>query len=152
MVHRLLVQRRRTLSTAEGVTAGRLAHLLGSVADASVWYRGGLVAYDNRLKTEMLGVPEDLIREHGAVSAAVAERMAVGCRARFRTDLAVSTVGLAGPGGASPEKPVGLVYVGLAWDGGARSATFNWLGTRTEIQNRTAKLALNVVRLHLRQT
>jgi len=90
-----------------------------------------------------------LLDIHGAVSAPVAEAMAVGCRQRMKTDLAVSTTGLAGPGGATPAKPIGLVYVGLAWAGGVTSTSFNWAGTRTEIQSRTAKQALNVVRLKL---
>jgi nicotinamide-nucleotide amidase len=90
-----------------------------------------------------------LLDEHGAVSAPVAEAMAVGCRAKFNTDLAVSTTGIAGPGGGTPEKPVGLVYVGLAWNGGVASQSFNWGGTRLEVQSRTAKMALNRVRLHL---
>jgi nicotinamide-nucleotide amidase len=94
-------------------------------------------------------VPQRLIDEHGAVSAAAAEAMAVGARARLRTDLAVSTVGLAGPDGGGPDRPVGLVYVGLAWEGGATSQSWNWGGTRAEVQSRTAKLALNRVRLHL---
>jgi nicotinamide-nucleotide amidase len=148
-VARLLVDKRQTLATAEGVTAGLVAERLSRVSGASMWYRGGLVAYDNRLKLEMLAVPQQLIDEHGAVSAAVAEAMAAGCRTRFRTDLAVSTVGIAGPGGGSADKPVGLVYAGLAWAGGVRSQSFSWIGTRTEIQSRTAKLALNSVRLHL---
>ena len=84
---------------AEGVTAGGVAERLGRVPGASAWFRGGLVAYDNRVKTEMLAVPQALLDEQGAVSAAVAEAMAVGCRVRFGTDLAVSTVGIAGPGG-----------------------------------------------------
>jgi nicotinamide-nucleotide amidase len=75
--------------------------------------------------------------------------MAVGCRTKLGTDLAVSTVGIAGPGGATAEKPVGLVLVALAHDGGVRSQTFNWTGTRTEVQSRAAKMALNLVRLHL---
>lgn len=149
VVLHLLGMKRLTLATAEGVTAGLVAQRLGSVPGASAGYRGGVVAYDNRLKTEMLGVGEDLIREHGAVSAAVAERMAVGCRVRFRTDLAVSTVGVAGPGGGSVDKPVGQVHVGLATDSAARSVSFSWVGSRAEIQSRTAKLALNTVRLHL---
>lgn len=149
VVLRLLGNKRLTLATAEGVTAGLVAQRLGAVPGASAWYRGGVVAYDNRLKTEMLGVPDDLIREHGAVSGAVAERMAVGCRVRFRTDLAVSTVGIAGPGGGSVDKPVGQVFVGLAWETGARAVTFSWVGSRAEIQSRTAKLALNTLRLHL---
>jgi nicotinamide-nucleotide amidase len=145
----LLAQRRQSLATAEGVTAGLVARRLGQVAGASACFRGSLVAYDNRLKVEMLAVPQSLIDEHGAVSAPVAEAMATGCRTRFRTDLAISTVGIAGPGGGSADKPVGLVFVGLAWEGGTTSHSFSWIGTRAEVQSRTAKLALNQVRLHL---
>jgi nicotinamide-nucleotide amidase len=148
-VVRLLAERRRTLATAESVTAGQVAARLAQVPGVSAWFRGGLVAYDNRVKVEMLGVPEALIEEHGAVSAAVVEAMAVGCRTRFRTDLGVSTVGLAGPGGGSEDKPVGLVYVGLAWDGGVTSQTRTWARPRAEVQGWTAKMALNLARLHL---
>jgi nicotinamide-nucleotide amidase len=148
-VIRLLDDQRKTLATAESITAGLVAHRLGQIPGASVWFRGGIVAYDNRIKHELLGVPQELLDVHGAVSAPVAEAMAVGCRERMKTDFAVSTTGLAGPGGATPDKPIGLVFVGLAWHGGATSASFSWAGTRTEIQSRTAKMALNVVRLKL---
>jgi nicotinamide-nucleotide amidase len=148
-VIRLLDEKRKTLATAESITAGLVAHRLGQIPGASVWFRGGIVAYDNRIKAELLGVPQDLFDIHGAVSAPVAEAMAVGCRQRMKTDLAVSTTGLAGPSGATPEKPIGLVFVGLAWEGGVASTSFNWAGTRIEIQSRTAKQALNVVRLKL---
>lgn len=150
VVVRMLTARRLTLATAEGVTAGLVAHRLGQVPGASACFRGGVVAYDDRLKTELLAVPPELIEAHGSVSAEVAQAMAEGCRTRFRTDLAVSTVGIAGPGGGSPDKPVGHVYVGVAWEGGAAAAfSFSWIGTRAEVQSRTAKLALNRVRLHL---
>jgi nicotinamide-nucleotide amidase len=148
-VVRLLAEKRRSLAVAEGVTGGLIAAQLASVPGASAWFRGGVVAYDNRLKVELLAVPQQTLEENGAVSAAVAEAMAVGCRMRLRTDLAVSTVGVAGPGGASADKPVGLVHVGLAWEGGSSSAHFGWPGTRTEVQRRTVKMALNQVRLHL---
>src|SRR5439155_14712434 len=94
VVVRLLGERRQTLAVAEGVTAGLVAERLGRVPGASAWFRGGLVAYDNRLKVEMLAVPHRLLDEHGAVSAKVAEAMATGCRVRFGTDLAISTVGV----------------------------------------------------------
>jgi nicotinamide-nucleotide amidase len=148
-VLRLLAEKRQTLAVAEGVTGGLVGHFLSAVPGASAWFRGGVVAYDNRLKVEVLGVPQALIEEKGAVSASVAEAMAVGCRIRLKTDLAVSTVGVAGPTGAGPDKPVGLVYVGLAWEGGSASTNFSWIGTRAEVQRRTTKLALNRVRLHL---
>jgi nicotinamide-nucleotide amidase len=148
-VVRLLEEKRQTLATAESVTAGLVAHRLGQIAGVSRWLRGGIVAYTNAVKTALLGVPAALLERHGAVSAEVAEAMALGCRQHFGTDLAVSTTGLAGPDSDGSGKPVGLVYVGLAWAGGVSSHSFNWGGTRTEIQSRSAKLALNRVRLHL---
>lgn len=148
-VARLLASNRQSLATAEGVTAGLVSERLGSVLGVSAWFRGGIVAYDNRLKVELLAVPQSLIETHGAVSGEVAESMAVGCRTRLRTDIAVSTVGVAGPNDLSEDRPVGLVYVGLAWAGGVSSIRFSWTGSRDEVRRRTAKLALNRVRLHL---
>jgi nicotinamide-nucleotide amidase len=144
-----LGERGKTIATAESVTAGLVAHRLGLVPGASQWFRGGIVAYNSQIKVEMLAVPQALIDEPGVISAPVVEAMAIGCRTRFRTDLAVSTVGLAGPGGGTSDKPVGQVYVGLAWEGGVSSVPFSWIGTRYEVQSRTASLALNHVRLHL---
>lgn len=149
VVVRLLAEKRLTIATAESVTGGLLAQRLVSVPGASAVFRGGVVAYDNRLKTELLGVSPELLAEHGAVSPQVVEAMAVGCRTRFRTDLALSTVGIAGPGGATPDKPVGTVFIALATAAGVSSHTWSWTGTRSEVQSRTAKLALNRARLHL---
>ena len=101
VVVRLLTEKRKTVSTAEGVTAGLAAERLGRVPGASACFRGGVVAYDNRLKTEFLAVSQQLVDEAGAVSPQVAEAMATACRIRFRTDYAISTVGIAGPAGAS---------------------------------------------------
>lgn len=149
VVVRLLAEKRLTIATAESVTGGLLAQRLVSVPGASAVFRGGVVAYDNRLKTELLGVSPELLAEHGAVSPPVVEAMAVGCRTRFRTDLALSTVGIAGPGGATPDKPAGTVFIALATAAGVSSHTWSWTGTRSEVQSRTAKLALNRARLHL---
>jgi nicotinamide-nucleotide amidase len=145
----LLRDKHQTLAVAEGVTSGLLAHRLAKVPGISQHFRGGIIAYDNWVKTESLAVPQRLLDEHGAVSAAVAEAMATACRIRFQSDLALSTVGLAGPSGAMPDKPVGLVYVALAWPGGIKCQSFSWLGTRQEVRSRTVKLALNLARLHL---
>jgi nicotinamide-nucleotide amidase len=145
----LLAARRLTIATAESITAGQVAARLGRIAGVSAWLHGGIVAYHNDVKINSLGVPAEMIREHGAVSSQVAEAMAIGCRQRLGVDLAVSTTGIAGPGGATETKPVGLVYVGLAHAGGTRSLKWNWAGTRTEVQSRSARHALNLVRLHL---
>src|SRR5262249_55633054 len=126
-----------------------VAERLCRVPGASAWFRGGVIAYDARTKVQLLGVPQALIDEQGMASREVAEAMAVGCRTLLNTDLAVATTGIAGPGGGTAEKPVGLVYVALAWDGGVTSTTWSWLSSRAEVQSRTAKMALNLVRLRL---
>jgi nicotinamide-nucleotide amidase len=148
-VARLLMEKKLTVATAESITAGQIAERLGRVPGVSQSLLGGIVAYDNRIKVEQLAVPQALLEQHGAVSPQVAEAMAQGCRTRLQADVAISSTGIAGPDGGSVAKPVGLVYVGLAWDGGVSSQQFSWIGTRQEIQTRTTKLALNHLRLHL---
>jgi nicotinamide-nucleotide amidase len=148
-VIRLLGEQGKTIATAESVTAGLVADRLASVPGASKVLLGGICAYHNAVKVDLLGVPQRLLDEHGAVSVPVVQAMAVGCRTRMKSDLAVSTVGVAGPGDLGPDLPAGLVHVGLAWDGGLVTATHNWTGTREEVRRRTAKMALNLVRLHL---
>jgi nicotinamide-nucleotide amidase len=148
-VAHLLAERRQTIATAESMTAGLVANRLAQVPHATGWLRGGVVCYDNRVKTEILGVPEMMIQEHGAVSAQVAERLAIAVRNKLGSDIGVSVVGFAGPDAGGEDRPVGTTFVGVAWSGGARTHHFIWNGTRTEIQSRAAKMALNAVRLHL---
>ena len=138
----------RTLVTAESSTAGLIGHAITMIPGASRYYLGGVIAYSNLAKEAELGVAGDLLTAYGAVSAEVAEAMAVGCRTRMGTDLAISTTGLAGPEG-SGDKPVGLVFAALAWNGGVKAQSWSWLSTRPEVQSRTAKMALNMARLHL---
>jgi nicotinamide-nucleotide amidase len=108
------------LATAESCTGGLVAALITSVAGSSAVLEQGAVTYSNAAKTRMLDVPAALIEAHGAVSQPVAEAMAAGARTRAGVDLAVSITGIAGPGGGSAEKPVGLVHFGLATAGGVR--------------------------------
>jgi nicotinamide-nucleotide amidase len=145
----LLKEKKQTVAVAESITGGLIAHRLTQISGISAHFRGGMVTYDDGIKANVLGVPPKLLEDHGAVSAPVAEAMAAACRERFGVDLALSTTGIAGPNSDASGKPVGLVYVGLAWNGGVRSVEYHWWGSRHEIQSRTAKLALNHARLHL---
>jgi nicotinamide-nucleotide amidase len=149
VVLELLAEKKLTLATSEAVTGGLVAERLTGVPGAGQWFRGGLVAHDDRLKTQLLGVPSSLIEVHGVVSSQVAEAMAVGCRSLFGTDLAVSTVGVTETAAATASQPVGSVFVALAWNGGSSFIAYSWIGTRAEVQSRTAKMALDRLRLHL---
>jgi nicotinamide-nucleotide amidase len=151
VVAQLLDSRGLTLSTAEGCTGGMVAERLVAIPGASRWFCGGIVAYSNDAKDLLLDVPAELIESHGAVSREVAEAMAVACRRKFSSDLAVATVGIAGPDGATPEKPVGTLCVAVA---GPERTTSNRLGVwgdREAIQSRGAKHALNQIRLCLQR-
>jgi nicotinamide-nucleotide amidase len=146
-----LAQTGLTLATAESCTGGLIARMITAIPGVSAHYQGGVVSYANLAKTELLGVPAVLIESHGAVSPEVAAAMAEGVRSRLSADLGVSTTGVAGPGGGSPEKPVGLVYIGLASTEGTKTRRFE-IGPeqpREVIQWWSAKAALNWARLSL---
>ncbi|MCH8969562.1 MAG: CinA family protein [Planctomycetes bacterium] len=113
-VAELLKKHNRTVATAESCTGGLIAKLLTDIPGSSEYFIEGVVAYANQAKTRLLGVPTELITEHGAVSQQVAAAMALGCRAKSGADFALSTTGIAGPTGGTPEKPIGLVYIALA--------------------------------------
>jgi nicotinamide-nucleotide amidase len=140
-----------TLATAESCTGGLIAHLITSIAGVSPYFLGGVVSYSNQAKTSLLGVPAELIELHGAVSPEVARAMAQGAKDRFGSDFAISATGVAGPAGGTPEKPVGLVYLGLATltEVDARRLELGPEQPRDIIQRRSAKIALNWVRLAL---
>lgn len=135
-----------TLGTAESCTGGGIGERVTRVAGASAVYLGGVVSYDNAVKTGCLGVREETLAEFGAVSAACAEEMAASVRARMGVDVGVSVTGIAGPDGGSAEKPVGLVYVGVAWPGGVEAFEHRFIGTREAIRERAIVSALTLVR------
>lgn len=114
VVGQLLKDNDKSLSVAESCTGGQLGMTVTSVSGSSAWFQGGLLAYDNQVKINSLGVPFEVIEQHGAVSAECALAMAVGCRKLFETDYALSITGVAGPTGGTDEKPVGTVFVGLS--------------------------------------
>jgi nicotinamide-nucleotide amidase len=135
------------VATAESCTGGLIAAALTAIAGASDVVDRGFVTYSNAAKTEMLGVPPDLIAAMGAVSEMVARRMAEGALARSAADLAVSVTGIAGPDGGSTEKPVGLVWFGLARRGG-KTATLHHVfpGDRGAVRRATVEKALRLLR------
>jgi nicotinamide-nucleotide amidase len=146
---RLLFDRGLTIATAESITAGAMGALLTDTPGASRYFLGGVVAYANKAKQDLLGVQGATLGRHGAVSAEVAAEMAAGARERFGADLALASTGIAGPEGGSAEKPVGLVYLGLATRDGARATRYVLGGTRGEIAARSAAYALDLARRHL---
>ena len=135
-----------TLGTAESCTGGLVAGRLTSVPGSSDVVRGGIVAYDNGIKEQLLGVSPELLAKHGAVSAEVAAAMATGACERLGVDVAVSVTGIAGPGGGTPEKPVGLVLFHAAGPMGEESLRFEIPGEREWIRARSAVAALHLVR------
>jgi nicotinamide-nucleotide amidase len=135
-----------TLATAESCTGGLLAAGLTAIPGSSDVVVGGVVTYANEAKVAELGVPTSLLEEHGAVSAGVAEAMATGVRERMGVDVGVSVTGVAGPGGGSEEKPVGLVYFHVATPEGSEGGSFNFPGDRDSIRRRAVVGSLHLLR------
>ena len=141
-----------TLGTAESCTGGMVAQRLTSVPGSSEVFAGAVVAYADEVKARELGVPREILERHGAVSAETAAAMAAGARERLGADLAVAITGIAGPGGGSDEKPVGLVFLHAEGPDGSRSADFVFPGDRDSIRRRAAVTALHQLRRLLEQT
>jgi nicotinamide-nucleotide amidase len=134
---------KRLLASAESCTGGGLAAALTAIPGSSAWFERGFVTYSNISKQELLGVPADLIAQHGAVSAAVARAMAVGVLTHSHAQYAVAITGIAGPGGGSVEKPVGTVFI--AWAGAhheTREQVYAFLGDRAAIRQQSVLAAL----------
>ncbi|MFO7675281.1 MAG: CinA family nicotinamide mononucleotide deamidase-related protein [bacterium] len=138
--------RRLVLSTAESCTGGMVAARLTDVPGSSEWFAGGVVAYSNAAKSALLGVSEATLARHGAVSRPTARQMALGACRRFGTSVGIAVSGIAGPGGGSPAKPVGLVFVAAAVRGRARGERFLFAGPRRSVRERATAAALDLCR------
>ncbi len=145
----LLKQRRLTLAAAESCTGGLIGARITNIAGSSEYFERAAVVYSNRAKTEMLGVPADMIERHGAVSSEVAAAMAQGIRKAAGTTLGLSVTGIAGPGGGTEKKPVGLVYIALASPQGVKTAEHRFFGNREQVRLRASQMALDIVRRYL---
>ncbi len=147
VVGRALAARKMTIAIAESCTGGLIGHRLTQVPGSSNYLDRVLVCYSNEAKRELLEVPKAILARHGAVSAEVAAAMAQGVREHSNTDVGLSVTGIAGPGGGTAQKPVGLVYVGLAAKGtGVLAKEFRFHGSRDVIKLRASQAALNLLR------
>ena len=149
VVVRSLIERGLTLGIAESCTGGLIANRITDVPGCSAAFLAGVVSYSNDSKRDILGVPEELLIEHGAVSERVARAMAEGVRRVTGADVGISVTGIAGPTGGTPEKPVGLVYMALAKAAGTAVQRQQFMGSRKDIKWRTSQSALDMLRVSL---
>ena len=134
------------IATAESCTGGLLGARLTAIPGSSDVYTGGIIAYDNSVKSKLLGVSDVSLREHGAVSELVAKEMAEGCARALGTQIGIGITGVAGPGGGTPEKPVGTVWIAVAGFGDTRTLGRAYVGDREEIRLRATQASLDQVR------
>lgn len=149
VVGRLLVDRKLTLSLAESCTGGLIGHRITNVSGSSEYFQGGIVCYSNRAKIQLLGVKEKTLEEHGAVSEATVREMALGTRDALGADLGLAVTGIAGPTGGTPQKPVGMVFIGLATGDKIFAKGYRFWGTREEVKQQSATMALDWVRRYV---
>jgi len=152
VVVELLHSRRQTVSAAESCTGGLVAQRITDIAGSSEVFIGGVVAYSNAVKTALVGVPEEMLARVGAVSPEVAQALAEGAKARFGTDYGIGVTGIAGPGGGTAEKPVGLVYLAVAHPDGCEVGKVNYIGSRQIVRHRSSQKVLNMLRLRVGST
>ncbi|MFC1860410.1 CinA family protein [Chloroflexota bacterium] len=138
----LLRQKGLTLGTVESATGGLISHLITNVPGSSGYYKGSVTAYSNEAKIKVAGVKEMTINQYGAVSYQVVEEMARGGRKILATDICLADTGIAGPGGAALDKPVGLFYIGLSHQGITYSQKHHFQGTREQNKRQAADAAL----------
>lgn len=149
LVGRVLKQRGLTITLAESCTGGLIAARLTDLPGSSEYFKGGVVAYSNELKEIFLGVPPDILKIHGAVSRETASAMAEGIRNRTSSDIGLAVTGIAGPGGDTSDKPIGLVYIALSAASGVLCSQHIFPGNRLSVRQGTSNVALNTVRRFL---
>jgi nicotinamide-nucleotide amidase len=146
VIGRLLTKKGRSLGIAESCTGGEISHLITTIPGSSAYFKGSVIAYDNTVKTQLLGVPENIIAKYGAVSKETVKMMAAGARKLFNTDFAVATSGIAGPDGGSTEKPVGTVWIAVATGDKIAAEEFTFGNDRIINIRRFSFAALNLLR------
>jgi nicotinamide-nucleotide amidase len=151
IVGRLLRERGLTLSVAESCTSGLLGHRLTDIAGSSAYFERGVLVYSNQAKQDLLGVPESILRTHGAVSAPCAEAMARGICERSGNPVGLAITGIAGPDGGTPGKPVGTVFIGVAVSGEVEARRFQFAGDRSAVKWQSTQMALDLLRRRLLQ-
>jgi nicotinamide-nucleotide amidase len=149
VVGRRLRERGLTVATAESCTGGLVGHRLTNIAGSSAWFERGVVVYSNRAKQELLGVSTEILKSHGAVSAPCAEAMARGIGAAAHAPCGVSITGIAGPDGGTPQKPVGTVFIGIAFAGDVTTRRFRFTGDRAAVKWQASQMALDMLRRRL---
>ncbi len=142
----ILTEKKWRLTTAESCTGGLIGHRITNVAGSSNYYERGFITYSNEAKREILGVPEKVLIGHGAVSDPCARAMAEGARRAAGAEAGLAVTGIAGPGGGTPEKPVGTVFMAVSLPSGTRSGRFLFEGDRVSVKEQTAEAALEMLR------
>jgi PncC family amidohydrolase len=145
LVGELLSMHKLRLAAAESCTGGLIGHLLTNVAGSSTYYLGSVTAYANEAKIRLLGVSRETLEKYGAVSSETVIEMARGIRKALAADIGISVSGIAGPGGGTPEKPVGTVWIGLSTPQEEFSRHYLWSGNRLAIKEQSAQAALNLL-------
>ncbi len=145
----LLIKKGLTISVAESCTGGLVSHRLTNISGSSNYYKCGIISYSNQAKSVFLKVNNQLIEEKGAVSSEVAREMAVGIRESAHTDIGLGITGIAGPTGATPTKPVGLVYIALSSEAKQINQKFIFSGNREQIKWKASQAALDILRKYL---
>jgi len=145
LVGDLLRRRKFRLSTAESCTGGLIGHRLTNVPGSSDYYLGGVIAYSNEVKMNQLGVKSETLERFGAVSRETVLEMARGIRDLLKAEIGLSVSGIAGPGGGSPDKPVGLTWIGLSAIGYEQAWSYRWSGERLQVKEQTAEQALQLL-------